>query len=621
MANSFSRRPWLPIALVFSFLLADFLHFKTFVYADDVKSLQQDVILAKQKMNELNGKSDAVSAYLDANQSEQLKKEAEALMAELAASEKTAEQPAIKVSDAKPVEKPIKVPVSRSDNLPRKVILKKQPVWPWKYHESYKYNDVPLPEGAISYKVAISDGKITLKECEEIGIVSNIKLQAMKKKIEAAEAKLTEAKRALYPTVQYVHEDVSGHAGTFKRFYKGHSDKINLNQPLFYGGELKLTVKQAEENVKSAKAEYNKEKGDYIHTIRNAYYQLVKAEYNVQYQEELNKKVSELYEKFKQAHEEKVMPEIDYLNVESQYHQVYFQTESSKNDRLSADMVLHQTLSLDGGESLPLDLKLEFKKMTPNYDEVLQQALTYNEEVRIKQAALQSAEYGIKIFKAKKMPRIDLRGSYGLLGEQFQDTKSKDPTFVDPGGTNSGIGNYTGNERDVDTEKEWFLGVHGSMPLGPNSVEVDHSKHVYGPTVLALTGSDDEKTQYKFNLFDKLSDITDEKQAQAAFLQAESDLEKAKNDATLKIRDEFYNMQKSLIQIDSSIARIRYQDKQNTILEYLLGVQETAPANYLEGLIENAQNKYSFIQAVADYHVAVSALSVAIGDPDYFETQ
>ena len=104
-------------------------------------------------------------------------------------------------------------------------------------------------------------------------------------------------------------------------------------------------------------------------------------------------------------------------------------------------------------------------------------------------------------------------------------------------------------------------------------------------------------------------------------MQAESDLEKAKNDATLKIRDEFYNMQKSLIQIDSSIARIRYQDKQNSILEYLLGVQETAPATYLEGLIENAQNKYSFIQAVADYHVAVSALSVAIGDPDYFEAQ
>jgi outer membrane protein TolC len=165
------------------------------------------------------------------------------------------------------------------------------------------------------------------------------------------------------------------------------------------------------------------------------------------------------------------------------------------------------------------------------------------------------------------------------------------------------------------------LGFNTSIPIGPNSFEYNWIRHKYGPTVLALTGSQDWTHKMVFNLFDKFSDITDEKGAQAALLQAQSDLEKAKDDVTIKVRDEFYNLHKSLIQIDSAIAKIRYQDKQNAILEYLLGLQETSVANVIESVIEQSQNKFSFIQAVSDYHLSVSGLSVAIGDPDYFESR
>ena len=612
----------LPCFLALFLWLQDSVIPKTFLYADDsLNGLQQEVIYAKQKHQAIATKMDAVQALMDSQQTLNLKEDAQQLMQELDKKDASKNKADLKTALSKELPKgaPAQKPslVSKIKNVFKKE--KKNFFW-----ASLAYKDKKtISEGEALYKVAVSDHDVSLKEAVEIGVANNIQLRALKKKIEVADSKLVEAKRALFPTIQGVWQTNGGHvAGSVlsadgsnglvagQRFYKGETRKINLNQPLFYGGELVLTVKQAEENVKSAKSEYSKARGEYIHQVRTSYYGLVKAEYNVQYQTELNDKVAAIYKRVKEEHNQKLIAEVDFLNVESQYHQVYFQAESGKNDRQSADLVLHQALSLDSNEPLPGNLKLEFVPIHPQFEEVLDLSLQNNAEVQIKEYALTSAQYGIMIYKAKKLPRVDLRGSYGMEGEAFHDSRVFAPRGVD----GSGNGNN-------DLEKEWFLGVHVGMPLGPNSVEYDQIKHSYGPTVLALTGSDDWTHKMTFNLMDNFSNITDEKGAQAALLQSQSDLEKAKNDLTVKVRDDFYNLQKSLIQIDSSIAKVRYQGKQNSILEYMLSMQETAVSNYLEGLIEQAQNKFAFIQAVVDYHIAVSGLSVSIGDPNYFETE
>ena len=74
-----------------------------------------------------------------------------------------------------------------------------------------------------------------------------------------------------------------------------------------------------------------------------------------------------------------------------------------------------------------------------------------------------------------------------------------------------------------------------------------------------------------------------------------------------------------MIQVDSAMAKIKYQEKQNKLLEYLSGLQETGIANYAENLVQHTQDRFSFIQAVTDYEIAKSSLSVSAGDPYYFE--
>jgi outer membrane protein TolC len=597
-------------------------------FADELASLQADVIVAKQKSSVFAETMDDVSLALEGAEKTPAQSEADALM------EKLAKNQPLPASNILPVD-PTQPPADRPPTFYQRQELQRPPTdaeagrkWPWssiagifpKKKTSIVGNRDPYPpdslisDGDALYRVAVSDGRLSLQEAVDIATANNLQVQAAKKNVEVADAKLTEAKRALYPTVQLAWEENGGKNPNETqddprlppgfRGYKGRSRKLNVTQPLFYGGELQNTVKQAEENLLSAKAEYKKAYNDFIHTVRLAYYGAVKAEYNMQYQAELFEKVARVLKQVRQERDEKLVSEIDALSVESQYYQALYQAEAAKTDVLAANVAVRQALSLDIDDVVPVDLKMDFVKIGNPFNELLGRALENNADVRIKVFALEAARYGIEIYQAKKKPHFDLKGSYGYLGETYVDDEAQ--IF---------------GKASVDVEPEWFLGVTGRMPVGPHSVEYEHIKRKFGPTVLALTGAEDWKDRVTMDLFNRFGDITDERTAEYAFLVAKSEYQETKHQVTLKLRDDYYSLQKYLIQIDSSVAKVRYQEKQNAILEYMLGLRETSPASYVENLIDQANNKYAFIQAVADYNTSLSSLSVSIGDPGYFDGQ
>ncbi len=596
------------------FMVGFALFFSVFCYAEEsLNSFQQEIVYAKQKQQSIAQKMDSVNVALDQEKSVYLEKEAQDLITELTRSgyEQGPKEIKLTPSTQKPQQtSPLAAPVAEKP--------KAKKGW-----FAPKYREPKLSEGQMLYKVAVSDGKITVEEAVEIGLANNLQTKSAAQKIEVAKSKRNEASRALFPTVQLVAVLPNSSGGKqpsttqpTPRTFRTQSYKVNVNQPLYYGGELILTAKQADENVRNAEAEYAKAKNEFVQQVRSAYYGAVKAEYNVEYEVALYNQTNVVYKRILDAHREKVISEVEYLNTESQYHQVFFQMESANNDLLSANISLVQTIGLNAKEPLPLDLKLNFEKKELNFEDLLEQGYKYNPDLKAKEFTRESAKYGLEVYAAKKRPHFDLRGSYGTSGEGILDDATYSTfTSEDTPTPTRGIN----DKLEVNQEKEWFFGIKGSMPLGPNSVEWEQVKHVYAPSVISPTGgSEDWSQKLTFNIMDKFAEITDEKSARGALLQAEADLDKTKNELTLKIREDYYNIQKSLIQIDSSIAKIRYQEKQNSILEYLVGLQESQPANLIEGYIELTQDKFSFIQAVVDYNLAVSSLGVSLGDPNIF---
>jgi len=611
-----------PIILVLSVLSTDsFMIYKSFAYAEDnLNSFQQDIISAKQKQQSIRSEMDNVGMTLDRQKALMLQQEAQNLIDEMMRDGYAHGPDGLKfISDGEKNSSPQEVKVQTKPE-------KKEP--PKKRWFFMPYKEKQVTESELAYKVAISDSKITVEEAVEIGLENNVAVKAALRKVDVGQAKLSEAKRALFPVVQGVvnydqggkQPGESGSGISFRKFV-GESYKVNITQPLYHGGELTMNIKQAEENLKVAKAEAKKVRNEFIHQIRSAYYAAVKSEYNVQYEIELYDRANAIYKRVLDARREKLITEIEYLNVESQYQQIFVQVELSNNDLLTANMTLRQALRMDSEVPLPLDLRLNFEKITPGFEEVLDMAYKNNPDYLSKEFALRSAHFALEGYKAKQRLHLDLRGSYGVAGEQIRDD-----LFWTPGGSGAdpAVNPITGNpkpgeEYDFNKNKEWFLGVKGTVPFGVNSVEWERFKRKYPTSVISPTdGSEEWYQRLTFNLFDRLSDITDEASAHATLLQVESELEKTKNTLSSKVREDFYNIQKSLIQIDSSIAKIRYQEKQNSIQAYLVGLQESQPASLLEGYMELAQHKFAFIQSVIDYDLAVSSLGVSTGDPYYF---
>ncbi len=566
--------------------------------------LQRDVLAAKQQQADFETKAKQLDQAFSVSASPSMQKEAQDLLSEMA-------KQGAPSSDSKEIAGSKKFTFPSPRTFEPKPGLEPSKAWVFnpmpKILGFDREDPYRLTDGRALYKVAISDGKITIKEAVNIGLANSIQAQALLKKVDVADSKWTEAKRALFPTAQFQYDDNGGRSpsGADRPLYKGRSIKVNVSQPLYYGGELVLTVKQAEENMKAAKMEYEKAKNELVQSIRTAYYSVVKTEYNVQYQETALKDISALYKTIKSAKDRGVFAEVDALNVESQYQQANFTTDSTHNDLLAAYLTLRQAMNLDSTDDLPLHLKLELKKISPNFSQLLDFALKNNPDILSKELAFLSARDGVEIYKAKKRPHFDFRGSFGHQGEHLTDSDSE-----------------TVEEREkLPQKREWYAGIHGSMPFGANSGEFDMVKHQYGPTVSAFQGSTDWRRSWKFNLLDKLADITDEKSAQATFMQSEADWQKSRSEVIFKLKENFYSLQKALIQIDTTAAKMRYQEKQNSILKYMMGFQEATPGNYLEGLIEQASNRFSFIQAVTDYHLAVSNIGVTCGNPFYFDKE
>jgi len=310
-----------------------------------------------------------------------------------------------------------------------------------------------LPEGVFAYRRAMSDGVITVEEAVDIALKNSVKLVSLKKHIDGAEGKVREARRSLFPTLK---GQISVSGGIAVDAWTGEAFKLNFSQPAFYGWELIYTLRQAAANLESDRAKYQKEELDIIHKARESYYGVVKADYNMSYQGALVDEVTEIKDRVEKSYEQKLIPDVEYLEILSTYHQVQAQGETAITDFQSADLLFHQVLRLDPEKPVPVATDINYEEIAIDLDGIRTLAQQHNPDIRIKEKAVEGAYYGLKVFEAKRLPRVDLRGNAGWAGE----------VRVDHG-------------TSPDIEKEHAIFVDVSMPVGPHSAEYKFSRRFF----------------------------------------------------------------------------------------------------------------------------------------------
>jgi outer membrane protein TolC len=446
---------------------------------------------------------------------------------------------------------------------------------------------------------------LNLGQCIDIAVNNSLALKTSKKSVRLAEWRLFEARRNLLAKVGIRWEEHTGKV--YLRHYMGRSLAVDIQQTVWHGGEYMYTMMQAQTNLKVVNKEYSRIKNDLILQVKKGYYTLEKAKENLRLQTDLSQEVSRIYEIVVKQFESGIGSNLEFLNVSSQSNQIRFQFASAKGDAEVAELILKQAMNVDSKERVDIEPSPDFKKIRINYDDILRDALVYRPEMQINSMMVQYYTYGRRVAQAKSWPKVDLIGSFGMAKEQFI---AKD-MGADPADPNA--------DMPQNLQQQWYGGVKCSIPLWGSTGEYSYVKEVWAPVVNTVKGTETITNSYKFNFLDNLAQYSEKASADVELDKARQELVKTKQDVTLEVKESCFNYEKALLQLDTAVNKVKYQEGDLELTKFKRQMDEAPDSNVIDGMIRLAQERFGYVQAVTDCKAAIASISKAIGIPDYFK--
>jgi outer membrane protein TolC len=464
------------------------------------------------------------------------------------------------------------------------------------------------PEGTHELSGDEQVNILTLDECIDIATKNHLPLKTIKKSVKLAQWRLFESRRNLLPKVGVRMEEHTGQIGG-RRFY-GKSTAVDLQQTVFHGGEFMYTMMQAQTNLKIVNKEYARIKNELILQVKKGYYTLAKAKENFKLQQELSHEVSKISDMVIKQFEAGITANLELLNVNSQVNQIRFQHASAKGDIEVAELILKQAMSMDTRERIDIEAPTVLDKVDIDFDRVLADAMSYRPEMQINSLMIQYYIYEQKVAKAKSWPKIDFIGSFGMAKEEY--------IAKDAGGDDPATGTLAADQK---LQQQWYAGVKCSIPLWGSTGEYAYQKEVWAPVVSAYRGTSTITNSYKFNFLDNLAQFSDKAAADVDMDKARQEFIKTKQDITLETKESCFSYEKALMQLETAINKVKYQESDLEIIRFKRQMDEAQDSNVIESMIKLAQEKFGYVQAVSDCRIAIASISKAVGLPNYFDRE
>lgn len=468
------------------------------------------------------------------------------------------------------------------------------------FASSISYSSEKPSDGRLVIKERVNKNAFTLEDCINIAMANSITLKHAKKQLELAKFRILEARRNLGPKLTAKWEESGGKVDG--RHYEGRKFLIEGKQPIFYGGELVNSVKQARVNLEITRNDYERIKNEVILQVKKAYYGLDKAKKALGIQKRLYERTKKLYDSTRRGYEVETISKIEFLKVTSQYNQVEYQYISAQEDLYIAKLILQQAMNIDSNEGIDivevdepesiLDVRLETCYMLAHMN---------RPELKISQLSIDYFNYEKKIASARaSWPRVDFITSYGRAVEQFvkQDRSTSD------------------HKRGMNPE--YYAGVIVKWPFFGNTIGYTYTKEKWAPVVRTVQGTEAYTSLTTISLFDKFPDITGLKEARADYVHAQDEFNKKKQEVELEIKEAFFRYKKSIILMKVAKSKILFQSKQVEILDIRRELGEANISDVIEENIKLAEEEYGYIQAISDYYTSIASLNKAIGIDGYF---
>lgn len=452
----------------------------------------------------------------------------------------------------------------------------------------------PAPERPLAVFEKPKKEELSLDDAVALGIKNHLPVQIALEQVKLAQFKEREAFRELFPQATVRWDESSGIVSS--KDYTGRKYQLKLQHPLYHGGELRYTWEQAKVNLNIAKENYDKAKEEYSLELTKAYYDYVKAIRNFNVQEELLKGLEQDLSIAKKEYDAGISTLIDFLNVQSQYNQVYYSYLSSSNTLSLAKSNLYQFLNLDQDPAVNIKIETEvvFEEHKVDLEECIKLAYENRTDLKMNELTLKSAELGDRVAKSQQLPRVDLTGTIGKAGEVFT-----------PG--------------NLQMSNDWFLGAKVSVPWGPNTMNYSYTNEHIAPSLTVFSPTQNAIHSVRFNILDNLASYTEGKRGEITKQQAYADLIKGKQEAATQVREAYFNYQESTIKVKNSLANKELYQKELAVIRERRLMNEAQTQDIVSAKIKLAGEEVNYNSALVENILSLAKLNKAMGIKNYFK--
>jgi TonB family protein len=442
----------------------------------------------------------------------------------------------------------------------------------------------PPPSEPTSGQPAVASEE--LPSFIEVALQNNQPTQVAREEVELAQIKIAEAKRNFFPGMKAWAYNTDGQVNHVK--YQEREARLELSQPLFYGGRLGDTYNQARVNMEITRRNYERLKFDVMHKTETAYYNLVAAKMHLESKEAIRKEARGILAQIEKLAAAGMIIPLEASSARSWFDQIEFEVDNIKQDLFMAELTFKQILNINYAPLVEGAL-IEAKPLDFDLGQLSDIARKYRPEVAVSKLLVTFQEYGQKIEAKKKSNlSVDLVGSYGK---------------------------YTGHyvTEPWRNSSNWYAGLKASKPFGSNTVNSSYTEENIQPKFGQTSPTSSSTLNSEFNVMDNLKRLSDKKRADIDLHRALSDYNETIKTINFEVQDALLNYQKALLQLNTAEAETKFRRNEVEITKTRSMVADASLSNTMESLFQFSEAQSRYMRALANYRLTLTNLKKACG--------
>jgi len=419
-----------------------------------------------------------------------------------------------------------------------------------------------------------------------LAMENNQPTKVAKEEIELARLKVAEAQRNFLPAVklqQYFAEGVANFVG-----YDERESKIQVDQPLLYGGRLQDSLKQSQINLEITEKNYDRLKLDVIQKTETAYYNLVAAKMLLGRQNQLYQEGRDLLSRVEKLAAAGMVIPLEVTSAKAWLEQIKFQLDSTRQELFMAELTFNQVLGVKETPEVKSRL-IEAKRLNLDLKSCLEVAMQHRPEIYLSELLVKFNQYNKKVETNKSSAlTVDLTSSYGYYEGAFKT-------------------------EEMDSSKNWYVGFKATLPWGGSTINTTASKEETQPRYGQTAPTESSSVTTEINLWDNIARVADKKKADIELHRSISDFDETLKTITFEVQDAFLNYEKAVLQLNTAKSDMTFRRNELNITKIRALTGETNLPSALSSLVNLSDSLTKYIQALANYRISLANLKKATG--------